>query len=478
MNTTLQVIDTIIQAMDKTRPCLEHRFNQDPQDKQAMDKTRQDMETITQKLEQEVNEIRTSGKNWKKQILFLFTGGTIGSVRLSDGTLVQPSEAIKRGVAAKDIQSLLLNAYEEQHPIQYLSTVFKAKTLMETLSEDITTGKMKELTEKLKKIHFENHDGIVLTHGSDTLGDTANYLAMILPDIKVPLILVSSHFPVTDARANGVQNLKGALDFISNVKLPGVYVTYHSKGETKVMYGSRVLQCDNITDEFISISADEKGEKTLCPLGFIKENGNFEVSDQKLFEQLKERRPVEIPNLLDSVKSLDARIKVIKPWLGEDYNTVNLDNVDAVLHLTHHSGTARTLGSDNENLLALVEKCQERGIDLYLLMYGKAGRDIYSSTAKYCDKGGLTIMNLSEEAARMKLLIAYSLYPNDEEKRNNFIYKPINEEFIGPDTRLERGSQSKVKLEELSESSSSQTFSEAVGFPQIPPLFLRKPFGK
>jgi hypothetical protein len=169
---------------------------------------------------------------------------------------------------------------------------------------------------------------------------------------------------------------------------------------------------------------------------------------------------------------------VIKPWLGVDYNTVNLDNVDAVLHLTYHSGTARTAGSDHENLLAFAKKCKELGKDLYLLMYGEAERDVYGSTAKYDASGGLTIMNLSKEAARMKLLIAYSLYPNDEEKRNNFIYEPINEEFIGPDTRLERGSQSKVKLEELSESSSSQTLSEAVGVPQIPPLFLRPPFGK
>jgi L-asparaginase len=315
---------------------------------------------------------------------------------------------------------------------------------------------VEEFTKKLKEIKFENHDGIVLTHGSDTLGDTANYLAMTLPGIKVPMILVSSHFPITDARANGVKNLKGALDFISHVKLPGVYVTYHSKGETKVIYGSRVLQCDNITDEFMSISADKKGEKTICPLGVIKENGKFEVLDPKLFENLDKRRQVERPNLLDGIESLDARIEVIRPWLGVDYDTVNLARSDAVLHQSYHSGTARTSGRSHENLLAFAKRCQDNRVDLYLHMYGEAGRDVYSSTAKYCDSGGLTLMNLSEVAARMKLLIAYSRYRHDKEKRENFIFQPVNEEFIGPDTRLERGSPSSgVKPEERPESSSS-----------------------
>ena len=369
LNQALQdkhAMDKTIRDMEKIIPCLNRLLNQAPQDKRAMEKTRKDMEKTMQDLVQEVNEICTKGENWQKKILVLFTGGTIGSVRLPKGEIVQPSEARARGFDAKDTESLLLDEHKKKCPAQYLSTIFETKTLMETLSENITTKKREELTKKLKEIDFEKYDGIVLTHGSDTLGHTANYLSMILAGIKVPMILVSSNYVVTDKRANGIENFKSAVDFISNVKLPGVYVTdnSHSKEKTKVIYASRVTQCKPITDNYGSTSIGEEGEKNMRPLGVIKD-GKFEILDKKLFKKLQKRRQVERNNLLDKIEALNSRILVIHPHVGLNYDDFNLDNVDAILHTTYHSGTSCTdADSESENLLAFDKKCKQKGVDL------------------------------------------------------------------------------------------------------------------
>ena len=387
---------------------------------------------------QEVNESRTRWENSKKNILVLFTGGTIGSIRLPDGRIVQPSEAKECGFQAKDAKSLLLDEYQKKYSDPNIN--FDTKTIMETLSENITIKKMEDLTKQLKKIDLKKYDGIVLTHGSDTLGHTANYLSLILASIKVPMILVSSNYVVTDERANGIDNFRGAVDFISNVKLPGVYVTdnSNSKEKTKVIYASRVTQCKPITDNYGSTSIGEEGEKNMRPLGFIKGDGNFEILDKKLFKKLQKRSQVEKNNLLDSIESLNSRILVIHPHVGLNYDVFNLDNVDAILHTTYHSGTSCTDG-DSENLLAFTKKCQKKGVDLYLgPIYGDAGRDVYSSTDKFYKSGGLTIMNVSFENAYSKLLIGYALFKDKKEDLDKFIYQNVNEEFVKPASKLER----------------------------------------
>jgi L-asparaginase len=412
----------------------------------------QDKHAIKKSLK-EFDEIRIKEKNSKKNILVLFTGGTIGSIKLPDGTIVQPSEAKKRGFDVGDAKSLLLDEYQKKYPNHDSNTKFHTKILMETLSENMTREKWETLTKELKKLNgeFEQYKGIVLTHGSDTLGYTTNYLSTILAGIKVPMIIVSSNFVLTDEKSNGIKNFKGAVDFISHVQLPGVYVTYHSKGKTKLIHGSRVGQCKPITDDFDSISIGEVGEKNMRPLGHIKEDGSFEALDTKLFKNLKvksqDKSQDKRDNLLDRVESLDAQILVIEPHIGLDYNNFNLDNVDAVLHKTYHSGTA-CMDGKNENLLEFAKKCREKGVDLYLgPIYGDEGRDVYHSTAEYYKSGGLTIMNVSTENAHSKLLIAYSLFKGAENKKNRdkIIYENINEEFVKKSSRLKRGSGSTEK---------------------------------
>jgi L-asparaginase len=432
----LNILQYKQQVIEKTIPDLKLQLIQAVKAKHVTEKTILDLNRQLQ----EVNENQTKREILKKNILVLFTGGTIGSVRLPDGRLVQPSEAKECGFEAGDAKSLLLDEYQKRYNNPNIK--FDTKILMETLSENMTIKKREDLTQQLKEIDFKKYDGIVLTHGSDTLGHTANYLSVILAGIKVPMILVSSNYVVTDKRANGIENLKGAVDFISNVKLPGVYVTDNSttnKGKTKVIYASRATQCKPITDNYGSTSIGEEGEKHMRPLGVI-EDGKFEVLDKKLFKKLKERSQVERNNLLNRIEALNSRILVIHPYSGLNYDFFNLDKVDAILHTTYHSGTACTDDdSASENLLLFAEKCKEKGVDLYLgPIYGDEGRDVYSSTDKFDNSGGSTIMNVSFENALSKLSIAHALFPDDKEKREKFIYQNVNEELVKPASKLKR----------------------------------------
>lgn len=366
------------------------------------------------------------------KILVLFTGGTIGSIKLFDQKskryiIMQPNEARKKGYDVKDSVSLLLDEFKRQYP--NYKEEFITKIVMETLSENMTLDIWTQLTRDIKKYNFEDYDGVIITHGTDTLGYTANYLAMILSNIKVPLVLVSSNYEITDARANGIKNFKGAIDFIKNVSLPGVYATYNYDAKTKVIYGSRMTQCKQITDDFQGISIHTPN---MCPLGIIRENGSFDVMDQELYNTLCNKKGGM--DLLKQITRLNSRILKVSPYVGMNYECISLTNQDAVLHTLYHSGTVCSDNLSNSSVLNFIKRCKKNSVDLYFgPMYGKTDRDIYSSTSNFFDCN--ILMNISEENAYVKLLLAYELFANTND-RIDFIYSNVNEEYIRSAVRL------------------------------------------
>ena len=97
------------------------------------------------------------GSEKKKKILILFTGGTIGSVKVYDEVLgkniiMQPTEAKEKYGENKNSVSLLLDAFNSQYPMEVIFT--KEHAIMEELSENMTLEKWSYLAKCLKEYNF------------------------------------------------------------------------------------------------------------------------------------------------------------------------------------------------------------------------------------------------------------------------------------------------------------------------------------
>lgn len=57
-----------------------------------------------------------------------------------------------------------------------------------------------------------NVEGIILTHGSDTIQYTASFLSCIEEFTHIPVMVVCSNYVLTDNRANGLRNFSAAVD--------------------------------------------------------------------------------------------------------------------------------------------------------------------------------------------------------------------------------------------------------------------------
>ena len=77
-------------------------------------------------------------------------------------------------------------------------------------------------------------DGIVLTHGTDTMGYTAAMLSYMLENPPVPIVLTGSQLPLEHALTDGYENLRCAFAMAAS-GVPAVFVAF----QHRVILGSR-----------------------------------------------------------------------------------------------------------------------------------------------------------------------------------------------------------------------------------------------
>jgi L-asparaginase len=82
-------------------------------------------------------------------------------------------------------------------------------------SSSMTPSKMRELAEIIDSASEEGYQGVVVTHGTDTIEETAYALALMVGR-KIPLALTGAMRPPASAGAEGLGNLLGAFTFVAS----------------------------------------------------------------------------------------------------------------------------------------------------------------------------------------------------------------------------------------------------------------------
>lgn len=269
----------------------------------------------------------------KKRIPLIRMGGTIGTT-LQQGTM-----------ATDDSAALALVSLYEQRA-DALPTEFLNEKNFGVLSENNTVDTWNALLDTLREIlgRGERYDGIIITHGTDTLAYTAALLSLMCKGLSLPLFLVSSHRPLLDEagnpdpHANGVDNFAAAVAAIHAEIPTGVYVPYRNPSDQTMQLhqGEQITQCPPYSDDFTSLPFTHGTKRGGTPLLFT------------------------CPALTDCVLK-------IEPYVGLNYDRINLTGVKAILHGVYHSGTACLDDQQSSaSILSLARRCAEEEIPLYL----------------------------------------------------------------------------------------------------------------
>jgi L-asparaginase len=291
------------------------------------------------------------------RIAVIFTGGTIGSTLKEDGyittTPAQNNELIK-------------NIHAD------ITTFEPYTTLSEQLDGDYITKLVECVNDRLLE---ECYDGIIVTHGTDTLQYSAAALALAFGDCNIPVVLVSSNFILSDPRSNGADNLKYGFEFIKE-GIGGVFVSYKNTGEDPEIHLAKYILPHRAYNDTIRSMHGPFGR--FEDESFIRLIRDYEKDSYGIFKL----------NRLSSVLWIKAHAGMRYP---------EAFGAKAVLIESYHSGTLPTHNRD------FVEFCKNCKAPLYLT--GAGSEEPYESTRLLGELGIRVLPETSPIYAYMKLWV-------------------------------------------------------------------------
>lgn len=131
-------------------------------------------------------------------VLLIYTGGTIGMM--------------------ENPETGALESFNFDHLMQHLPELKKFNYRISTYQfiPPIDSSDMEpQLWAKLVKIinyNYDNFDGFVILHGTDTMSYTASALSFMLENLNKPVILTGSQLPIGKLRTDGKENLITAIE--------------------------------------------------------------------------------------------------------------------------------------------------------------------------------------------------------------------------------------------------------------------------
>jgi len=345
-----------------------------------------------------------------KNILVVFTGGTIGST-VTEGTIN----------TASSMPYKLLDLFQQQDDRHQLIQ-FKTIQPLQILSENLVPCVWQTLVAAIEAEQPDGYDGIIVTHGTDTLAYTAAALSFYFNTIKIPLLLVASDYPLGHSKANGLDNFRCAVEFIRQKLHVGVFVPYRNQQQiTQIHKGSRLTCSLQLSGDFFSV----QGKSFM---GF--QESVFWLLAPSIKPILGESSAKLMNEIVPLKAKFSDRILMIKPYPGLNYDYFNLENIDVVLHDLYHSGTACASNQwgESHSLVEFIKRCSQKNITVYLAPAIKS-TDAYQSTRALIEQGAEMIWNMSIEAAYVKLMLAYANF-TDKQQIREFIDADIAEEHV------------------------------------------------
>jgi len=314
----------------------------------------------------------------------LSTGGTISSkIDYRTGgvmaalTAKELNDSIPelKGIADIDTDEVL-NEYSENIKPEHWSLIAKK------VASKILSGK---------------YDGIIVSHGTDTMHYTSAALSFALQNLPIPVVMVgaqrSSDRPSSDASLN----LIGACNFAAKSKFSGVFVAMHYSISDDVIachIGTRVRKNHTSRrDAFHSID--------VSPFSLIKKD-QVEISKQYVDLIIQERH-----NNLESMivkPDFENKVSLLKFYPGFDCSMI-----DYCIGLGHKAiileGTG--LGHVNKECFSKIQNAVNEGILIFMTsqcIWGRTALTVYDTGRDLLKLGVIPLSNTTSETALVKAM--------------------------------------------------------------------------
>lgn len=326
------------------------------------------------------------------RVLVIYTGGTIGMKEdPADGTL-KPFDfsQIKEEVPELNKFKVHIDSYTFSPLID---------------SSDVEPALWVNLAELIHE-RYDDYDGFVILHGTDTMAYSASALSFMLEGLSKPVVFTGSQLPIGVPRTDGKENLIGAVEIASAKKTDGSARV----PEVSIFFDSRLLR-GNRSTKYSAEAFNAFASPNLPPLAqagiSIKYNSDII------------RKPSASP--LKVQTHLDCRVSILKIHPGITpavaRNSLCAPEIRACILETYGSGNAIS----KDWFMDIVREADRLGKILLNVTQCKSGTvnmDLYATGATLKKAGVISGQDLTTEAALGKLFFLMGRSDNNEWVKN------------------------------------------------------------
>ncbi len=304
----------------------------------------------------------------KKKLLLLTTGGTIASAPGGEG--LEPQDA---QVFARELEQL--RTYYD----------IAVQDLICLDSSNIRPAEWQLIAEGIWN-NRRSFDGIVVSHGTDTMAYTASAVTFMLPNIDIPVVFTGSQLPLADMLSDGSQNLRTAFAMAATGHA-GIFLAF----DRKIMLGCRAVKVrasgfsafESVNARYTALvsNAGLNVDKTLLPQFTGEPQLKTAISDEVFLLKLT---PGLSPRIFDALAEMGYKGIVIEAF---------------------GLGGVNILGEG----LAGIRRAIEKGINVVVTtqcLYDSADLGVYQVGVKLLELGVIQCRDMTSEAAMTKLMWA------------------------------------------------------------------------
>jgi glutamin-(asparagin-)ase len=323
-------------------------------------------------------------------VVVLATGGTIagaGASSANSATYQAAKVGIEQLIAGVPELSQLANVRGEQ--------------VMQIASESITNENLLQLGRRVAELaDSKDVDGIVITHGTDTLEETAYFLNLVEKTDK-PIIVVGSMRPGTAMSADGMLNLYNAVAVASSkdARGKGVLVTMNDE----IQSGRDVSKMINIKTEAF--------KSAWGPLGMVVEGKSY------WFRLPAKRHTMDSEFDIKTIKSLpDVEIAYSYGNVdGTAYKALAQSGAKAIIH----AGTGN--GSVSSRVVPTLQALRKDGVQIIRSSHVNAGGFVLRNAEQPDDKYDWVVAHdLNPQKARILTMVALTKTSDSKELQRMF----------------------------------------------------------
>lgn len=341
-------------------------------------------------------------------VAVLSTGGTIAS-RVDYRT-----GAVNPALTAEDLYDAVPELKEHAN--------VHAKVIMSVLSENIHPQDWTTIARAVASEIRRGVDGVVIPHGTDTLGITSAAMAFALQELPVPVVLVGSQRSSDRPSSDAALNLIGATEIACKANAAEVMLAMHGEPSDSCILahrGTHVRKCHTSRrDAFQSVNCS--------PIFRYDSSGISEISPPTYRRNVTRKLRVK-PNF-------DDRVLLVKTYPG-----INGDIIDMITDAKYRGivleGTG--LGHAPERIHPSIKRAIDAGLVVAMTsqcIWGRVNMNVYRPGVEMLQMGVIPCEDMLPETASVKLMWLLANKKDPDEVRAEMTQNIVGE--IGTRTEL------------------------------------------